>query len=191
MKSLWQSKTYLKNAASLLDCVNRGGLDLSKEVLWVSVGQWATKLWSFKLSDLLREYSSNPTIAQQQIGYRACIQTQFALSWDNSAGSTGSWNSAHCSEIKNKVHCKYSELIYRQTKAFICCFKIKMTTLRIFEKCYNHRQLFVKIANDYHIQNKNWENLEIMKNIFQNHRQIFVLLTQSNYFSVNSATEIT
>ena len=31
---------YIKNAARLLnrDWVNRGGLDLSKEVLWVSVG---------------------------------------------------------------------------------------------------------------------------------------------------------
>ena len=30
-----------------------------------------------------------------------------------------------------------------------------------------------------------------MKNIFQNHRQISAVLTQSNYFSVNSATELT
>ena len=49
------------------------------------------------------------------------------------------------------VHCKCSELIYRQTKAFICCFNIKMTILRFFEKCYNHRQLFVKIASNPHI----------------------------------------
>ena len=60
-----------------------------------------------------------------------------------------------------------------------------------FEKCYNHRQQSVKIANNYHIQHKNWENSEIIKNIFQNHRQISVVLTQSNYFSVNSATELT
>ena len=58
-------------------------------------------------------------------------------------------------------------------------------------KCYNYRQLFVKIANNYYIQHKNWENLEIMKNIFQNHRQISAVLTQSNYFSVNLATELT
>ena len=32
---------YLKSAGRLLnrDCVNKGGLDLSKEVLWVSVGK--------------------------------------------------------------------------------------------------------------------------------------------------------
>jgi len=60
-----------------------------------------------------------------------------------------------------------------------------------FEKCYYHRQLFVKIANDYHIQRKNWETLEIMKNISKNHRQISVILTQSNYFSVSSASELT
>ena len=38
MGSLWQGKTYLKNAASLLekDCLDREGLGLSKKVLWVS-----------------------------------------------------------------------------------------------------------------------------------------------------------
>ena len=36
----------IKSAARLLDinCHNKGGLDLSKEVLWVSVGQWAADL---------------------------------------------------------------------------------------------------------------------------------------------------
>ena len=48
----------------------------------------------------------------------------------------------------------------------------------------------VKITNNYNIQQKKWENLEIMKNIFQNHRQILVVWTQSNYFPVNSATEL-
>ena len=60
-----------------------------------------------------------------------------------------------------------------------------------FEKCYNHRQLSVKTANNYNIQQKNWENFEVMKNIFQNYWQISVVWTQSNYFSVNSATELT
>ena len=63
--------------------------------------------------------------------------------------------------------------------------------MRFFEKCYNHRQLSVKIANSYNIQQKNWENLVVMKNIFQNHRQISVVWTQSNYFSVNSAIDLT
>ena len=54
MGSLWQGKTYPKNAASLLDrvCVNRQGLDLSKEVLWVSVGQRAAKIQAVKVGDL-------------------------------------------------------------------------------------------------------------------------------------------
>ena len=30
-------------------CANRRGLDLSKEVLWASLGQRAAKLWSVKL----------------------------------------------------------------------------------------------------------------------------------------------
>ena len=51
MESLWQSKNYLKNDASLFnrECVNRRNLDFSKEVLRVSVGQRAAKLWSVKL----------------------------------------------------------------------------------------------------------------------------------------------
>ena len=42
---------YIKSAARLLDrnCVNKGGLDPSKEVLWVSVGQRAAELWALKV----------------------------------------------------------------------------------------------------------------------------------------------
>ena len=42
---------YLKSAARLLnrDYANRRGLNLSKEVLWVSVGQRAADLWAFKV----------------------------------------------------------------------------------------------------------------------------------------------
>ena len=41
----------LKSPARLLnrDQVNKGGLDLSKEVLWVSVGQRAAELWAVKV----------------------------------------------------------------------------------------------------------------------------------------------
>ena len=42
---------YLKSAARLLnrDYVNRRGFDLSKEVLWVSVGKRAAKPSAFKV----------------------------------------------------------------------------------------------------------------------------------------------
>ena len=42
---------YIKSAARLLnkDCVNKGGLDLSKEVLWVSVDQRAAVLQAVKV----------------------------------------------------------------------------------------------------------------------------------------------
>ena len=45
---------YLLNADSFLirKCVNRGGLDLSKEVLWISVGQRIAKLQAVKVGDL-------------------------------------------------------------------------------------------------------------------------------------------
>ena len=57
-----------------------------------------------------------------------------------------------------------------------------------FETYYTYS---VKVTNDYHIQHKNWENLDIIKNTLQKHKQISVVLTQSNYFSVDSATELT
>ena len=54
MGSLWQGKTIPKNDASLLnrDYVNRKGLDLSKELLGVSVGQRAAKLQAVKVGDM-------------------------------------------------------------------------------------------------------------------------------------------
>ena len=41
MRSFWTEIKYIKNATRVLgrDSVNRRGLDLSKEVLWVSVDQ--------------------------------------------------------------------------------------------------------------------------------------------------------
>ena len=42
---------YIKSAARVLkrDCVNKGGLDLFKEVLWVSVGQRASDQQAVKV----------------------------------------------------------------------------------------------------------------------------------------------
>ena len=42
---------YIKSAARVLnrDCVNKGGLDLSKNVLWVSVDQGAADLRAVKV----------------------------------------------------------------------------------------------------------------------------------------------
>ena len=45
---------YLKSAARLLDrlCFKKRGLDVSKEVLWVSVGQREAKLPAIKVGGL-------------------------------------------------------------------------------------------------------------------------------------------
>ena len=53
MMSFWQDKTCLKSADSdsVRKYVYSGGLDLSQEVLWVSVGQRAAKLWFVKLCE--------------------------------------------------------------------------------------------------------------------------------------------
>ena len=46
---------YLKSAARVLgrECTSKGGLDLSKEVLWVSLGHRTTKLQAVKVAGRL------------------------------------------------------------------------------------------------------------------------------------------
>ena len=53
---------YNKSAAKLLDrnWVNKGGLDLSKEVLWVSVGQMAAELPAIKVGGLKKNSAERP-----------------------------------------------------------------------------------------------------------------------------------
>ena len=60
MRVLWTEIKYIKCAARLLDrnFVNKRGLDLSKEVVWVSVGQRSPELrvcqsWTLKKSAAL------------------------------------------------------------------------------------------------------------------------------------------
>ena len=52
----------LKSAARLLqrNCVNRRGSDLSKEVLWVSVGQRAAEVWAVKVKGQIKIMSLGP-----------------------------------------------------------------------------------------------------------------------------------
>ena len=51
MRSLWTKKKYLKSTARLLNknCVNKRGLDLFKDILWVSVGQRTAELPAVKV----------------------------------------------------------------------------------------------------------------------------------------------
>ena len=53
MRVIWMEIKCIKSAARLLDrdWVNIEGLDLSKEVLWVSVGQLAAKLQAVKVEE--------------------------------------------------------------------------------------------------------------------------------------------
>ena len=53
---------FIKSAARVLDriCVKRRGLDLSKEVLWVSVGQRAAELPAVKIGDKKKILSISP-----------------------------------------------------------------------------------------------------------------------------------
>ena len=58
---------YIKSAARVLnrDCVNKGGLDLSKEVLWVSVGQRAPELQALKVGGQQKILPIGPARAKQ------------------------------------------------------------------------------------------------------------------------------
>ena len=66
---------YIKSAAKLLkrNYVNKGGLNLSKEVLWVSVGQKTAVLWAVKVggkkkfcrSARHRQVSFKPGVAEE------------------------------------------------------------------------------------------------------------------------------
>ena len=63
---------YIKSAARVLDrnCVNKGGLDLSKEVLWVSVGQRAADLQAVKVGGLKKILPRGPSrTTQVQSGF--------------------------------------------------------------------------------------------------------------------------
>ena len=53
---------YIKSAARVLDrdCVNKRGLDLSKEVLWVSVSQRAEDLRAVKVGGQQKILPSGP-----------------------------------------------------------------------------------------------------------------------------------
>ena len=62
MRSFWMEIEYVKSTARLLDrdWVNKGGLDLSKEVLWVAVGQMAAELPAIKVGGLKKNSAERP-----------------------------------------------------------------------------------------------------------------------------------
>ena len=62
MRSLWMEIKCIKSTARLLDrnCVNKRDLDLSKEVLWVFVGQRTAELPAIKVEDLKKILPKGP-----------------------------------------------------------------------------------------------------------------------------------
>ena len=62
MRSIWMEIKYIKSATKLLgrDWVNKGGLDLSKEVLWVCLGQRAAELRAVKVGGQKRILPTGP-----------------------------------------------------------------------------------------------------------------------------------
>ena len=53
---------YIQSAArvSNRDCVNKGGLDISKNILWVSVGQGAADLQAVKVGGQKKNLRTGP-----------------------------------------------------------------------------------------------------------------------------------
>ena len=62
MRVLWTEIKYIKSAAELLNrnYVIIGGLDFSKEVLWVSVGQMEAELPAIKVGGLKKNSAIRP-----------------------------------------------------------------------------------------------------------------------------------
>ena len=62
MRVLWMEIECIKSAARLLDSnwVNKGGLDLSKEVLWVSEGQRGAELPAVKVGGVKKNSAARP-----------------------------------------------------------------------------------------------------------------------------------
>ena len=56
----------IKSAARLLDkdCINKGGLDFSKEVLWISVDQRAANLGTVKVGGQKRILRIEPRVGK-------------------------------------------------------------------------------------------------------------------------------
>ena len=53
---------YIRSAGKVLNrnCVNKGDLDLSKDVLWVSVGQRAAELLAVKVGGVKKKSAARP-----------------------------------------------------------------------------------------------------------------------------------
>ena len=66
---------YFKSCARLTDRdqVNKGGLDLSKEVLWVSVGQWVADLRAVKVGGWKKIQVGRP----RHIGFETGREAEF------------------------------------------------------------------------------------------------------------------
>ena len=99
MGSLWQSKTYLQNTASLLirQYGNRRGLDISKEAMWISVCERAAKLQAFNVGGLkeilplgqCRTTPCCPGLSPEQLDYaKSLMDHNFVALWPKETHST-------------------------------------------------------------------------------------------------------
>ena len=76
---------YIKSAARVLnrDCVNKEGLDLFKEVLWVSVGQRAAELSALKVAGLKTNSAARPSAGESGSNWAECQNFVLTSNFDN------------------------------------------------------------------------------------------------------------
>ena len=63
----------------------------------------------------------------------------------------------------------YTANVQSLTSVKLTHLSVTSTSMYLFwdlEKRYNHRQCFVKTAENWYSQQKNWENFEVMKNVY-------------------------
>ena len=81
MRVLWTKIKYIEKSARLLyrNCVDERIVDLSKEVLWVSVGQKAAELPAIKVGGLKKNSAERP-VAGEVGSNQAARQNSFLTS---------------------------------------------------------------------------------------------------------------
>ena len=124
MRVLWTEIKYIKSAARLLNInwVNKQGLDLSKEVLWVSFGQRGAELPAVKVGGLKKN------LVIQPIADESCLNL---AEWQNislPSTLTASSSAAHCltethsTSLERSKPYLMTKSLYQSLAALLGCF---------------------------------------------------------------------
>ena len=131
MRSLWMEIKCVKSATRLLDriWVNKGGLDLSKEVLWGSVDQRAAVLQAVKVGGQKKILPISPARAiRVRTGAIGKI-----FSWPltlTACSSAAIWPTAtHSTSLERSKPPLLTQILFKSLKAFFMYFISVQSTL--------------------------------------------------------------